>query len=290
MAAPLQLQQLQALGLVADWLGEVPAPSPTSTSTAEPHTRPTFGLQPRSRRRSLPTPPQRVVLLRIPKCASSSVAALLAEQEALDVTVSGHNEVFELCAADAGKQAQLWAACRTSTRVDSSSVRSLAASTRVALGAETFDQSLVFAVVRNPWDRAVSAWLYCASWLCSFEEFVEQLASRGPYSDEWTWHQRAHLCPQLPHILGPNGEVLVDWICSFERLEQDVAAVLERARSGGPPPTAAATLPRVNCQEREAYQTYYKDQRTVELVREVYRDDVETFGFVFERQEAVDTA
>ena len=80
----------------------------------------------------------------------------------------------------------------SSVDVDSSHLKSIAAATRIALASNdghanadstatsphTRNKAFTFAVVRNPYDRAVSSWMYTASWWCSFPDFVELLAER----------------------------------------------------------------------------------------------------------------
>jgi len=163
--------------------------------------------------------------------------------------------------------------------IDSSYLESIAAATRIALADATApvhdDSTFTFAVVRNPYDRVVSSWMYTASWWCSFPEFVELLASRGLRSTEWTWHQRVHICEQAAHLLDGEGRVGVDYIARVEHLEEDMA---ELCTLLGLP---RCEIPRENGQERGDYRGYYTSERLKSLVREVYTTDFQLTGVEF---------
>jgi hypothetical protein len=223
------------------------------------------------------SPGRTVVFLRIPKNASTSVVSTLRSL-GLDAIVGGHNESLELCGGSAEKLQAFQGLCGgNGTVIDTSRLSSIAAATRIGLGAAAYDASFVFAFARNPFDRCVSSWMYTYSWKLPFPEFVELLAARGLDDPAWTWHERVHLCAQRPHLsLGAEGAPTPAFVGRTEDLAGGIAEVCRRL--GVAPPAGA--LPHENKQERADYRSYYTD-RTRDLVGQVYRQDIDYFGYEF---------
>jgi len=163
---------------------------------------------------------------------------------------------------------------------------------------EYYARAFSFAFVRNPWDRALSAYRHVlresagtglgprgeavdVHAYASFTDFVVRGLAEG--------HFRSHLMflPQSFFVLGPDGEPAVDFVGRFERIEEDFQVVAERlglpadlphenAGGGGSDPGAA--LP--------AYRSAYEDgngdaSRAVDVIAEIYREDVRAFGYTF---------
>jgi hypothetical protein len=72
-----------------------------------------------------------------------------------------------------------------------------------------------------------------------------------------------------------DGNLGVDFVGRFERLEADMATIC--ARVGLP----YQPLPRENVSQREPYQSYYTPE-LVELVRRTWAREIETFGYTFD--------
>ena len=101
--------------------------------------------------------------------------------------IGGHNECFEMAQKSPEKLDAFSKMCPGSgAGIDTSKLESIALATRSIIGVELYSSSLVFAFVRNPYDRAVSSWMYTYSWKLDFPAFCELLAERGPYHAEWT--------------------------------------------------------------------------------------------------------
>ena len=251
-----------------------------------------------------------VVFLRLPKNASSSMIAHLRQLEekhkGLHATVGGHNECLNLCGADLDKIASFRALCNggahAGATIDTSRLASVAAATRMCIGFSTFDGPgvFLFAVVRNPFDRAVSSFRYTqppapgVDQRAAFEAFAELLVARGVDSDEWNWHERVHLCEQLPHLcvdaMGATSSADLPrnlFVGRFEDLGSTVAA-LHAALGLGALAEEPAVLPRENCQtpptagggSDAGYRAFYTP-RSRECVAIAYRRDIEAFGYAF---------
>ena len=133
-----------------------------------------------------------------------------------------------------------------------------------------------FAFVRNPWDRMVS--IFCHKdpnlAMClaaagidlqslSFDQFLGTARAFG----------HVHLVPQTKFIYDDRGACFVDFLGRFEHLERDFAAVTQHLRID-------AELSWHNRSTHGDYRQYYDDRRR-QLVAELYREDIEAFGYEF---------
>ncbi len=161
---------------------------------------------------------------------------------------------------------------------------------------EVFRGYFKFAVVRNPWERMLSEYL--------FQRRKRRPSREKPFIvDEWgairsfrSWVQVALSSPTLfpgvnwagdvsPHIhrwspqldwISVDGDVAVDFVARAERLATDFEEI--RRRAGLP----AGALSHRNRTPHRHYSTYY-DPETRARVGEYYARDIEHFGYTFER-------
>lgn len=142
------------------------------------------------------------------------------------------------------------------------------------LPAKVFDGYLKFAVVRNPYDRAVSYYHYLSRneehhrhgkvQGMSFRDYLEYDAARI---------QRGRSQTQLSCVGDETGRVLVDRLLRFETLEQDFA---ELVKTVGLP---VDKLPTVNASKKPGDRSLYADEEARALVERLYADDFEAFGY-----------
>ena len=144
-----------------------------------------------------------------------------------------------------------------------------------------------FTIVRNPWDRLVSAYLFLKAggvndsdrrWsekhlsrFGDFEEFVLRWVTPANVG------RSLHLRPQVEFLCRPARDVpLVDYVGYFENLQADFAAIVTKLG-------IEATLAKINttATRRDDYRSYYSG-RTREIVQQVYRDDIAAFGYDFD--------
>jgi len=148
----------------------------------------------------------------------------------------------------------------------------------------------VFTVVRNPWDRMVSAYTYArmekSFWHDSrtaphpdyevikkstFAEFCEILANRRELLKHESWH------PQCYWIAGKRNEevvLVVPNILRCETLDHDFAVLCEKL---GIP---SVSLPYTNASGHGHYRDFY-DDTTLDLVAQVYAQDIRLFDYSF---------
>ncbi|MES1925757.1 sulfotransferase family 2 domain-containing protein [Salinisphaera sp. T31B1] len=140
-----------------------------------------------------------------------------------------------------------------------------------------------FTIVRNPWDRLVSAYSFLRaggmddadrnwyaaelSHLPDFEAFVTQWLSR-----ESVW-RGVHFYPQSYFVESEDPRVALDFIGRFENLADDFAYIAERLG-------VEATLALRNDSQRGNYEDYFTP-KTRDIVASVYAEDIRRFGYEF---------
>jgi hypothetical protein len=143
-----------------------------------------------------------------------------------------------------------------------------------------------FTFVRNPWDRLFSAYTFLKKggfnvkdedWATknlssfnSFEEFVMGWVSPDNV------RKYLHFIPQTDMLFLPGTSTMpIDFIGFFENIEDDfnyIAATMNKT----------VTLPYFNKTEREESYLHQYNEAMIAKVAEVYRSDIETFGYVFD--------
>ena len=145
---------------------------------------------------------------------------------------------------------------------------------RRSMGERQFREYFKFGFVRNPWDRVVSLYLRKEGIQLRdsmrFEEFVDWIR----YSSSTCIYPVPHV-NQLDWFVDGSGNLLVDFIGKFERLQQDWAPIA--AKLGLP-----GDLPHVNQNPiaRKHYTEYYTD-RTRDIIAQRFRVDIERFEYDF---------
>lgn len=151
-------------------------------------------------------------------------------------------------------------------------VHTTAQTAKVKIGEELFSDLYKFAVVRNPYDRAVSYYLYIKK------------------SEKHNWHRRAKKMSFLEFLLmqeasnkrwdqsyfveDTNGQLLVDNVIYFERLNSEFAKICETL---GVP---SEELPHLNRSSNEGYREHYNDDAKA-VVERMYKKDLDRFDYEF---------
>ncbi len=169
---------------------------------------------------------------------------------------------------------------------------------------EQFGAYFKFAFVRNPWDRMVSFYRYLGlSQRMDFKPFVMTTFRNQ------IWHSGGWFVgPQYQYVCNDEGEIVADFVGKFESIQSDFDQVCQRIgleaqpiphanpsteserRGVGPEVLLreiGLTPPEVNGSEApaampklESYHAYY-DDTAVQLVADLYRKDIELFGYDF---------
>lgn len=141
-----------------------------------------------------------------------------------------------------------------------------------------------FTIVRNPWDRLVSAYFFLKSggfedddktWFekelgsfPDFETFVKKWLNR---SNIWKWH---HFRPQYHYVLEKRGKINLDFIGFMENIGADFSYIADRVCVQG-------SLETTNTSRHVAYTDYYTDE-TRKIVANVYAEDIKMLGYNFD--------
>lgn len=124
----------------------------------------------------------------------------------------------------------------------------------------------VFSVVRNPWERFVSGWKYCAS---TRSRTLRDVLLDSPQEG----HDYRHLTrPQVDILFDAQDRCITDFLMRYESLQRDFDTVCDRLAK------SRATLPRTNVGEHLAYRSYFDDEcRT--LFEQRFARDIAAFGY-----------
>lgn len=144
---------------------------------------------------------------------------------------------------------------------------------------EVFARLYKFAFVRNPWDLQVSSYHHLRrerphliAHVADFAGFIRwKLDPARPYQ----YHLDTSIERQTDYLKDLSGNVVVDFIGRYERLQEDFDAVC--AHLGIPP----RRLPyKRRAGDRGDYRTYY-DEATAERVAVHFKHDIEILGYTF---------
>lgn len=150
---------------------------------------------------------------------------------------------------------------------------------RDKIGLARWNKRFSFSIVRNPWDRTVSHYHYrkmtdqtgLGDSSLSFKDWVRMVYVEQ--SREFVNEEKMFM-PQTDWVINENGEIIVDYIGRFEKLDEAWAEICERLGR------EHIALPHVKKSSRQDYRDYY-DQDTREIVENFFKDDIVNFGYSF---------
>ena len=152
------------------------------------------------------------------------------------------------------------------------------------LDPEKFNSYFKFTFVRNPWDRAVSAYTYLQQGGSAASEedrawsaFGSEFSSFDDFASHWLTPENARryalFTPQVDFLKDRFGRIDMDFIGRFENLAEDFAVVADKLGIN-------ASLPHINSSREQQYETYYS-QASRERVAETYAEDIELLAYRF---------
>jgi len=149
--------------------------------------------------------------------------------------------------------------------------------------AEEFNSMYKFVIVRNPYDRAVSAWKYLMRgdqfnpkyklMKDSFEYFLSELPHH--WNAKYNRHIATHTAPIWNDITDETGNLLVDRIIKLENINTEIE-LLNDVLNTSIPNFEHTNKNRIN----NDYINYYNDN-SKKLVDELYYDDILNLNYSF---------
>lgn len=139
----------------------------------------------------------------------------------------------------------------------------------------TFDDYFAFGFVRNPWDWQVSLYFYMLENESHFQhDLIQSMESFEEYID-WRVHEDKTL--QKEFFCDNKGNIIIDYIGRLEEIQSDFNEICEKIGID------QIKLPKKRTSCHKHYSAYY-NERTKNLVREHFKEDIELFDYEFEEK------
>lgn len=144
---------------------------------------------------------------------------------------------------------------------------------------KVWDEYFKFAIVRNPWDRAYSDYLWMMKDRKVKGSFEDYVLADGPFKkhllDGHNKHNRAdHLTPQYKFIYDQKGELMVDFVGRFETLQTDFEKICERLE------ISDAKLPHEKKSKvKKLHYSEFMNATQKNLVADIYAEDIALFNY-----------
>jgi hypothetical protein len=146
------------------------------------------------------------------------------------------------------------------------------AQVRPFLGEEVFASYFKFAFVRNPFDRFVSYCAFMTRQSGEFDRAPQQVMRHVLF--QLRPMQHILFQPQYTLLVDADGKLLSDCVGRVEEMQESYDAICVRIGIPSRP------LEQVNSTRRGDYRQYY-DQQLIDGVSELYRRDLDLFGYGF---------
>lgn len=147
----------------------------------------------------------------------------------------------------------------------------------VDVDVDYLSRMVTFTAVRNPYDRVVSAFFFLQGVDKIDKEYdfipfcAEVLAKQGIFN-----YDRHFDCQSEGMFY--EGKLIPEYLARFETLQDDWGGIASAI--DGPP-----SLPHINMSKRKKTYVDYYDQKTFDLITELYADDLTNFGYEFEHSQ-----
>lgn len=160
---------------------------------------------------------------------------------------------------------------------------------REVVGEETWNRSLKFSFVRNPYARAQSMFHFMKRWRGNKD--MDTLAFMDKMPDFRTFvlspqfrKQKKHriLWPQAAWLQDLNGKLIVDIVGRVESLDDDVKRILDRLQGGAAGQEGKVEAPKKNksaSDDDALHQLLKTDAEVEERIYTAYKDDFDAFGY-----------
>lgn len=249
------------------------------------------------------SPKHKFIFIHIPKTAGSSLNSVLAatdEGKIVTTRIGAGGQKFVLNAPAKEKDLIQWARDNKMPTVYEEKSKDYAhvyyPESKILCGQLIQKEGYFsFSFVRNPFDRAVSAFTYALRRkefegnennvdpnfkFLDFKEFCKKYLKDKMFCDPVTRYN-VHFLPQNRFIYDPidsatKGEPFVDFVGKLENINEDFQSICKKIKLPN------LKLPHARSQERKKpYQSFY-DEESIDIVKTIYKKDLELFGYEFE--------
>jgi len=143
------------------------------------------------------------------------------------------------------------------------------------LGAKRYDQAFSFALVRNPYDRAVSRYEYVRQNANHHNNAKFQNMTFEEFVDDEKLRNRLISRTQFSEVSDRAGRVIVSKIYRFEAITDAILDICERLDTPKPD-----VVPHQNSSRRQSYQTYFTPAIRAKF-EDIYAQDIAFFEYSF---------
>jgi hypothetical protein len=141
-----------------------------------------------------------------------------------------------------------------------------------------WNKKFKFAFVRNPWDKVVSHYSY------RYKRNVNNMKDDNIDFKKWVkltyrdknpkyYHNPKMYAPQMDWICNEKGEIIIDFVGRFEKLNDDFQKVCKIIRKN-------KELPHLRKSSHKHYSEYY-DEETKKIIEKIFEKDIKEFGYKF---------
>ena len=144
------------------------------------------------------------------------------------------------------------------------------------VGNTIFKEYYKFAVVRNPWSKLVSQFVYM-SMREDLRDFINMKSDTTfiEYLELILKKEHVQWKPQEDFILDHNGEMLIDDFFKLEYIKENYSKLSEKIG------TDFSLLSHTNKGHYSSFKDFY-NQESIELVSEIYKNDINYFNYTYD--------
>jgi len=211
---------------------------------------------------------RKLIFIHIPKCAGSSVKNFYFNGKDLNWKTPNYEVLYGYCP-------------ERRIHLQHATARQLIETGLVDLS--QWRSYFKFTIVRNPWDRTYSDYLWMINDTKINGTFEEYLTKSGPYKEVLNNSDKMacrgdHLLPQTD-FFDFEGEFKLDFVARFENLHYDLLKLNMMINF----PYVLNEHAKKNLHRESHYSEYYSEDKR-KMVDEVFKIDIDKLGYVYEER------
>jgi hypothetical protein len=201
------------------------------------------------------------IFIHINKCAGTSITLALASYLDDKDIVLGCTKEGKKLSKEWKKQGKLWK--HISAR-----------EAKVILGDDTWNSYFKFTFVRNPWDLIVSNYHWLLKHPGNNPQGIGAKVTKLKSFHDYVFSPYLRKINCTDQITDENGEIIVDLVCKYEKLQLDFAYACGKA---GLP---NIELPHQNKTNHSDFREFYNNE-TQKIIEKAFQKDIKAFNYSF---------